>query len=54
MILEGADGSLSSVASIHVWGDKLECDIFILEGFPEVIGALVVEDVQGRGMSVLF
>ena len=52
MILKCANGTLSSVASIHVRGDTLEGGVFVPKSFLQIVGALVVGDVEIGGVSV--
>ena len=53
MIIECADRTFSGVAAVGVRGKKLEVNILLAEGFMHGMGALVVEDVEIRGCTVL-
>ena len=54
MIFECVDRTFGGFAAVGVQGDKLEINIVLAEGFPHVVGALVVEDVESGGFTVLF
>ena len=53
MIFECVDCTFGGVAAVGIWGDKLEVDVVLAEGFLHGIGALVVEDVESAGFTVL-
>ena len=52
MVLPCLDGSFGSVAAMAVWRDSLEVVFTFLEGLFELIGALIVKDVQLGRMAV--
>ena len=55
MIFESADGSLGNVASMNVWGHKLEHAYpRVLDGLFVGLAGLVVQDLQVDGMAALF
>ena len=53
MILECADHTFGSVVAVGIRGNKLEVNIVIVELFLHGMGALVVEDVEIGGSTVL-
>ena len=53
IIFECADCTFGGVAAVVIWGDKLEVDVLLVEGFLHGTGALVVEDVESGGCNVL-
>ena len=53
MIFECVDRKFGGVAAVGVWGNKLEVNVLLAEGFLHGVGALVVEDVQSWGCTVL-
>lgn len=53
MVFPGLDGPFGCVAAMDVGGHEFEFNLVFLEGFAEIFGAFVVEDVEGRGMSVV-
>ena len=53
MVFECADCTFSSVVAVCIWGDKLEVGVVFAEGFLHGTGALVVEDVDSGGRTVL-
>ena len=53
MIVECADHTFCGVATVGVRGDKLEVSIVFAEGFLHGVGALIVEDVESEGCTVL-
>ena len=55
MSFESADGSLSDVASMNVWGHKLECaSPCVLDGLLVGLSGLVVQYLQVDGVAALF
>ena len=53
IIIECADRTFGGVAAVGVRGDKLEVNVVFLEGFFHFVGALVVEDVDSGGCTML-
>ena len=53
MVFECEDCTFGGVAAVGIWGDKLEVDVVLAEGFLHGNGALVVEDVESGGRTVL-
>ena len=53
MIFECADRTFGGVAAVGILGDKLKVDVVIAEGLLHCTGALVVEDVESGGCTVL-
>ena len=55
MRFESADGSLGDIASMNVWGHKLEhaCQRF-LDSLSVGLSGLVVQDLQVDGVDALF
>ena len=53
MIFECADRKFGGVAAVGVWGNKLEVNVLLAEGFLHGVGALVVKDVKSGGCTVL-
>ena len=53
MILECVDHTFGSISGVGIWRDKLEVDVELAEGFLHGTGALVVEDVESGGCTVL-
>ena len=47
------DHTFGGVAAVGVWGDKLEVNVVFAEGFLHGVGALVVEDVESGGFTIL-
>ena len=55
MSFESADGSLGDVASMNVWGHKLErASPRVLDGFLVGLAGLVVQDLKVYGVAALF
>ena len=55
MSFESADGSLSDVALMNVWGQKLErASPRVLDGLLVGLAGLVVQDLQVDGVSARF
>ena len=55
MSFESADGSLGNVASMNVWGHKLErASPRVLDGTFLGLDGLVVQDLQVNGVAALF
>ena len=55
MSFESADGSLVDVASMNVWGHKLELTSpRVLDGLLVGLDGLVVQDLQVDGLAALF
>ena len=53
MILECENCTFGGVAAMCRWGDKLEVDVVLAEGFLHGTVALVVEDVESGSRTVL-
>ena len=53
IIFECADRTFGGVAAVGIWGDKLEVDVALAEGFMHGTRALVVEDVESGGSTML-
>ena len=53
MILECVNRTFGGVASMYIWGDKLEVDVVFEEGFLHGDGSLVVEDVESGSRTML-
>ena len=53
MIFEDADRTFGGVATVGVRGNELEVNVVLAEGFLHGVGALVVEDVESGGCTVL-
>ena len=55
MSFETADGSLDNVASMNVWGNKLErASPRVLDGLCVGLAGLIVQDLQVDGVTALF
>ena len=55
MSFESADGSLGNVASMNVWGHKLErASPRVLDGLFVGLAGLVVQDFQVDGVAAIF
>ena len=52
MVLPRLDGSFGCISTVDVWWDALEIDVVLFECFLEFIRALIVEDVEFRGVPV--
>ena len=53
MIFEGADHMVGGVAVVGVHRNDSEVNVILTEGFLHGVGALVVEDVESGGCTVL-
>ena len=53
MIFECADCTFIVVVVVGVQGDKLKVNVVFAEGFLHGVGALVVEDVDSGGFTML-
>ena len=53
IIFECADRTFAGVAAVGIQGNKLEVNVVLAEGFLNGMGALVVEDVEIGGCTVL-
>ena len=53
MIFECADRTFGGVATVGVWGDKLEVKVVFAEEFLNGLGVLVVKDVESGGCTML-
>ena len=53
MILECADRTFVGVTAVGIWGNKLEVNVTLAEGFLNGTGALVVKEVESGGLTVL-
>ena len=53
MIIECADRTFSGIASVGIWGNKLEVNVVLAEGFLHGMGALVIKNVDIGGCTVL-
>ena len=53
VVLESSNGLFGCIGAMLFGRDALEVDIVFLEGLFEVLGAFVVKDVQGWGMTML-
>ena len=53
VVLECVNRTFSGVATMCIWGDKLEVDIIFSEGFFHGTGAFIVKDVENRIRTVL-
>ena len=53
VIIECANCTFRGVAAMCIWGNKLEVNIVIAEGFLHGTGSLVVKDVEGGSRTVL-
>ena len=55
MSFESGDGSLGDVASMNVWGHKLECaSPRVLDGLFVGLAGLVFQDMQVDGVAAIF
>ena len=52
MVLEGFDGPFNSNGLMHFWRDMLEGHVVLGEGLFDVIGALIVQDVEVGWMAI--
>ena len=53
MIFECVDRTFGGVSAVGVQGENLEVNVVLVEGFLHGVGALVVEDVESGGCTVL-
>ena len=53
MVFECADCTFGGIAAVGVRGNKLEFNVVLAEGFLHDVVALVVEDVESVGCTVL-
>ena len=53
MIIECADHTFVGVTAVGVRGGKLEDNVVFAEGFFHCVGALIVEDVDSGGCTIL-
>ena len=53
MIFECVDRTFGGVAAVGVRGNKLEVNVLLAEIFLHVVGALVIEDVESGGFTLL-
>ena len=53
MVLEGPDCSFGGIDSVFVRGDTLEANLVAEKGVLEVLGALVVKNVQVGGVALV-
>ena len=53
MIIECADRTFGGVTAVGVRGDKLKSNVLFTEGFLHWVGALIVEDVDSGGCTML-
>ena len=54
MVFECTDCTFGGVAAVGVRGVNLEINVVLAEGFMYGVGALVAEDVDSGGCTVLF
>ncbi len=52
MVLPGLDSTFGRVAAMAVWRNALEVNVVLLEGLLELVRALVVKNVERRGVAV--
>lgn len=52
MIFVGSDGAFSGIGAMFLWRDTLESYIVFRESVFKVLGAFVVEDMEGWSMTV--
>ncbi len=53
MVLPGLDGSFSGIAAMDVGWHEFELDLVFAEGFAEIFGAFIVQDVEAWGVSIV-
>ena len=53
VIIEGANRTFGGVATMGIWGEKLEVDIVFSEGVLNGAGSFVVEDMESGSRAVL-
>ena len=53
MIFECADHTFGSAATVGVRGDKLEVNVVFTDGFLHCVVALILEDVESGGCTIL-
>ena len=54
VVFEGANGPFGCIASMDMWGYKLEAAFVVSDGLLEGRAGLVIHGVQGRGLVSVF